>query len=245
MEGNHFDLLLNILIVLQRLLSFYSDSCFAKAALNGSNICCLSQNKNAYKLVKGYSKGSYKMHYCGKELSVNLLGSAADDCSFDFEHPSKGQKATIFIHLISEYQLLKLFFVVKSAIKNQLDESEFEDFEKAIIYSRNNGISCFKWWGPNSKTPVYNITNSDEQAKFHQNSNDPKLLDKTGYINKGDLLKLHVIPQINIQYLQGGDKIYHVQFLVKGSIVRFNKTSQTAPLPILFDNEDDPLAFMK
>ena len=125
-----------------------------------------------------------------------------------------------------------------------MGELEFKDFEKAIIYSRGNGISCFKWWGPNSKTPVYNVTNSDEQAKFKQNTNNPELLDRTGYINKGDLLKVQVIPQINIQYLQGGDKIFHIQFLVKGSIIRFNKTPQTAPLPIYFDNEDDPLAFM-
>ena len=244
MEGKYFQFILNILTFMKRLLSFYTESCLSTTTLNGSNICCLSQNKNAYKLVKGYSKGSFKVHYYGKELSVNLLGSAADDCSFDFEHPSKGQKATIFIHLISEYQLLKLFFVVKSAIKNQLGEPEFEAFEKAIIYSRNNGISCFKWWGPNSKTPVYNITNSDDQTRFHQNPNDSKLLDKTGYINKGDLLKVHVIPQINIQYLQGGDKIYHIQFLVKGSIIRLNKPTETSPLPILVDDEDDPLAFL-
>ena len=225
-------------------MAFYAESCFSNITLNGTNICCLSQNKNAYKLVKGYSRGSYKFHYCGKELSLNLLVTAADDCSFEFEHPSKGQKATLYVQMISEYELRKIIYIVKAAISNQMDNPDFEDFEKAIIYSRRNGIGCFKWWTQNSKTPVYNVTNSGHQDNFRANGNDIKLLDKTGYINKGDLLRLHVIPQLNIQYLQGGEKIYHMQFLMKGNIVRFNSVSQAAPVPIIFDNEEDPLAFL-
>ena len=225
------------------MLNFYYNICLHNTS--GMNVCCMSTRTDKYKLVESYPNSkTFKMEYCGKEIAFNWLCSAADDFNFDFDNERRGGKSFLFVHLLSEAMLRKTLYIVRKVLDISTN-SKFSQCKKVILFSRKNGVACMRWWKEkNSRPDIYSIPDG-YNGEINFNNMNRSLLQKECFVNKGDILRVQVSPQINIQEVEGGEKIYHLQFLLIGHIVRGNALPQYIPMPPQFEIEEDPLEFMK
>ena len=215
----------------------------------GSNLCCLSQKPEFYNLSQPYDRSpTFHLTYCQKPLTINILGNVANDCFWEYDKDGKGGKTILFLKPLSDISLKKLIYILECGIKNFKEHGKgkivFKEWSSCVLYSRYNGISCTKWFNGSATEPqVYNINSNMESVDLQDPSRT--LLDSNhGALMKGDLVRIQVQPQVNIQTVQEtGEKIYHLQFMLKGSIFRGNPHTSRAPNPVLFD-EEDPLSFL-
>ena len=226
------------------MVSLYTKLCLTSSS--GINICCMNLKTDQYRLVESYPKSStYKVEYCGKDVTFNVLACAAENCNFDFDYDRKGGKTFLYVHFLSEPLLRKTIFIIKKAIALSRSQALFSQIKKVVIFSRKNGIACMKWWKEkNARPEIYSIGQGNRKDINFSNM-DKALLQKECFINKGDIVRMQITPQINIQQLPGGDNIYHLQFLLTGHIVRGNDMPQFVEVPLPFESDEDPLSFMK
>ena len=193
------------------------------------------------------------VNYCHKPLTVNVLASIASDCYWEYDKDTKGGKTMVFIKPLSSVSLRKLLYAVDCAISNFKATAKgshvFASHVSSTIYSRANGISCMKWWsGINSDPLVYNVHSlmQKKTTKLDLQDLSKQLLDiNKGVLYEGDLVRVQVQPQINVQTIQDtGVKVFHLQFILRGPILRANPTTKNVPNPIFLDEDEDPLAFL-